>query len=63
MNVFVSILEIAAAILMIAGWWKLRADQKKGKKSKGIYLLIAPATVLMVLYIVLAIGQRNQPIV
>ena len=63
MNAFVSILAIAAAILMIAGWWKLRADQKKGKKSKGIYLLIAPATVLMVLYIVLAIGQRNQPIV
>ena len=63
MNVFVSILAIAAAILMIAGWWKMRADQKKGKKSKGIYLLIAPATVLMVLYIVLAIGQRNQPIV
>jgi hypothetical protein len=35
MNVFVSILEIAAAILMIAGWWKLRADQKKVRRAKG----------------------------
>ena len=63
MNAFVSILAIAAAILMIAGWWKMRTDQKKGKKSKGSYLLIAPATVLMVLYIILAIAHRNQPIV
>ena len=41
MNAFVSILAIAAAILMIAGWWKMRTDQKKGKKSKGSYLLMA----------------------
>ena len=40
MNAFVSILAIAAAILMIAGWWKMRTDQKKGKRIKQNIKLI-----------------------